>query len=136
MKVTVHASMQSEPFLVNGTRVLSGDRHITILDIRQPHEDINNGITFILASPAQLRDLIMAMVEACEKVQAEEIAEQDAALRAKIHAVLDARVALKARGQAKKEYVPVPATDQELEAAGLPAPAPVSYADDDDEVPF
>lgn len=100
MKVTVHGTFQKEPFLVNGSRFLSGERHIISLDIRQPHEDINNGITFILESPTQLRDLIMSLVEVCERLQAEEIAEQDARLKAKVHAVLDAQVAMRARGVA------------------------------------
>lgn len=109
MQVTIHASAQTEPFIVKARRfeVPSQGKWCLALDIRQPSEGINDGIGFILRDAAQFRALILQLVDEAERMQAEERADFDRVLKAKVHAVLDRKVAERLRGVA-----PAPAPDE------------------------
>ena len=139
MKTQMHATQDTTPLRVEATKINrsdGGDPFIS-LSIRQAGDSIVDGINILMRDSSALRVLVTDLDAACTAIEEEEDRERGRALKAAIHAALDRKLAERAEAWRapmrallgdQPGYVPVPASQADLEAAGLPAAARVDLA--------
>ena len=133
MKTQMHATQDTTPLRVEAVKIERSEGGAFIsLSIRQAGDSIVDGINILMRDTAALRVLVENLDAACAAIEEEEDRERGLALKAAIHAALDRRVAERAETWRapmrallgdQPGYVPVPASQADLEAAGLPGPS-------------